>query len=133
MQIEIKDLNRKLKEEEKNKETIHNQNLVTTKKLQKLMNGRKNKEFYDLFDNLDKNFKKYKEKSYDYFGFDRNGIQKDTGEKYVLKVLIKMVFTKILVRFIILKVLIKMVFTKILKMNIILMVLIKMVFTKILI
>ena len=30
---EIKDLNRKLKEQKKNKETIHNQNLATTRKL----------------------------------------------------------------------------------------------------
>ena len=43
LQIEIKDLNRKLKEEEKNKENIHNQNLVTTRKLQKLMKERKKK------------------------------------------------------------------------------------------
>ena len=42
LQIEIKDLNRKLKEEEKNKETIHNQNLVTTNKLKELMKGKKN-------------------------------------------------------------------------------------------
>ena len=41
LQIEIKDLNRKLKEEEKNKETIHNQNLATTRQLQKLMKERK--------------------------------------------------------------------------------------------
>ena len=41
LQIEIKDLNRKLKEEKKNKETIHNQNLVTTRQLQKLMKERK--------------------------------------------------------------------------------------------
>ena len=65
LQIEIKDLNRKLREEEKNKETIHNQNLVTTRKLQKLMKEKKeNKEFYDLFDNLAKNFENDKEKSY---------------------------------------------------------------------
>ena len=41
LQIEIKDLNRKLKEKEKNKETIHNQNLVTTNKLKELMKERK--------------------------------------------------------------------------------------------
>ena len=41
LQIEIKDLNRKLKEEEKNKETIHNQNLVTTNKLKELMKEKK--------------------------------------------------------------------------------------------
>ena len=41
LQIEIKDLNRKLKEEEKNRETIHNQNLVTTNKLKELMKEKK--------------------------------------------------------------------------------------------
>ena len=41
LQMEIKDLNRKLKEEKKNKETIHNQNLATTRKLQKLMKEKK--------------------------------------------------------------------------------------------
>ena len=41
LQNEIKDLNRELKEEEKNKETIHNQNLATTRQLQKLMKERK--------------------------------------------------------------------------------------------
>ena len=64
MQIEIKDLNRNLKEEKKSKEIIHNQNLVTTRQLQKCMKERKdvekmkkeNKEFHDLFDNLAKDF-----------------------------------------------------------------------------
>ena len=43
LQIEIKDLNRKLKEEKKNKEIIYNQNLVTTKQLQ-VMKERKDVE-----------------------------------------------------------------------------------------
>ena len=64
LQIEIKDLNRKLKEEEKNKETIHNQNLVTTNKLKELMKEKKdlkklveeNEELCNLSDILTKKF-----------------------------------------------------------------------------
>ena len=41
LQNEIKDFNRELKEETKNKETIHNQNLVTTRQLRKLMKEKK--------------------------------------------------------------------------------------------
>ena len=88
LQIEIKNLNRKLKEEEKNKEIIHNQNLITTNKLKEIMKEKKdvkkleeeNKELYNLLDTLTKNFKD--RILYDHFGFNKDGIHKDTNEIY---------------------------------------------------
>ena len=96
MEIEIKDLNRKLKEEEKNKETIRNENLVTTNKLKELMKEKKdvkkleeeNEELYNLLDILAKNFKDNKERSNDHFGFNKDGIHKDTKMNIILMFLI---------------------------------------------
>ena len=49
LQNEIKDLNKKLKETEISKNTIHNQNLITIRKLQKLMDEtKKTKNFEDI-------------------------------------------------------------------------------------
>ena len=73
LQIEIKDLNRKLKEEEKNEEAIHNQNLITANKLKELMKEKRdvkkleeeNEElFYNLLDTLAKKSKDNKKRSF---------------------------------------------------------------------
>ena len=73
LQIEIKDLNRKLKEEEKNKEAIHNQNLITANKLKELMKEKRdvkkleeeNEElFYNLLDTLAKKSKDNEKRSF---------------------------------------------------------------------
>ena len=42
-------------------------------------------ELYNLLDILTKAYQKDKEKSYDYFGFDKYGIHKDSKNKYNLE------------------------------------------------
>ena len=73
LQIEIKDLNRKLKEEENNEEAIHNQNLITANKLKELMKEKRDVKkleeendelFYNLLDTLAKKSKDNKKRSF---------------------------------------------------------------------
>ena len=99
LQIEIKNLIRKLKEEEKNRKSIHNQNLITTSKLKELTKEKKdvkkleeeNEELYNLLDTLTKNFKerishhgihKDTKNEYNPNGFNKDGIHKNTNERY---------------------------------------------------